>query len=38
MEGNNPYPLLRHEIFAELRLIFPTFTERVADVLVTGHR
>jgi mannitol 2-dehydrogenase len=32
MEGNNPYPLLRHEIFAELRLI-PTFTERLADMI-----
>jgi mannitol 2-dehydrogenase len=34
MEGNNPYPLLRHEIFAELRMI-PDFTERLAD-MITG--
>jgi mannitol 2-dehydrogenase len=32
MEGNNPYPLLRHEIFAELRMI-PDFTERLADMI-----
>ena len=34
MEGNNPYPLLRHEIFAELRMI-PDFTDRLAD-MITG--
>jgi mannitol 2-dehydrogenase len=34
MEGNNPYPLLRHEIFAELRMI-PDFTECLAD-MITG--
>ena len=34
MDGNNPYPLLRHEIFAELRMI-PDFTDRLAD-MITG--
>jgi mannitol 2-dehydrogenase len=32
MEGNNPGPLLRHEIFTELRLI-PCFTERFGDMI-----
>jgi mannitol 2-dehydrogenase len=32
MEGNNPYPLLRHEIFAELRMI-PDFTQRLAGMI-----
>jgi mannitol 2-dehydrogenase len=32
MEGNNPGSLLRHEIFAELRLI-PCFTERFGDMI-----
>jgi mannitol 2-dehydrogenase len=38
MEGNNPGPLLRHEIFAELRVI-PTFAERLGDMItaIDGH-
>ena len=32
MEGNNPGPLLQHEIFTELRLI-PAFTERFGDMI-----
>jgi mannitol 2-dehydrogenase len=32
MDGNNPGPLLRHEIFAELRLI-PGFTERLGEMI-----
>jgi mannitol 2-dehydrogenase len=32
VEGNNPGPLLRHEIFTELRLI-PCFTERFGDMI-----
>ncbi|MBO0864020.1 MAG: mannitol dehydrogenase family protein, partial [Mycobacterium sp.] len=32
MECNNPVPLLRHEIFAELRLI-PGFGERLGEMI-----
>lgn len=32
MAGNNPDPLLRHEIFTELRLV-PTFAERLGDMI-----
>ncbi len=33
MAGNNPDPLLRHEIFTELRFI-PAFTEGLGDMIV----
>lgn len=32
MDGNNPRALLRHEVFAELRMV-PGFTERFADMI-----
>lgn len=32
MAGNNPDPLLRHEIFTELRLV-PTFAERLSGMV-----
>jgi mannitol 2-dehydrogenase len=32
MQGNNPGPLLRHEVFTELRLI-PIFTQRFGDMI-----
>jgi mannitol 2-dehydrogenase len=33
MDGNNPEPVLRHEIFAELRVI-PGFTDRLREMIV----
>jgi mannitol 2-dehydrogenase len=32
MDGNNPNALLRHEIFAELRMI-PGFTDRLREMI-----
>ena len=32
MDGNNPDPLLRHEIFAELRMI-PGFADRLREMI-----
>jgi mannitol 2-dehydrogenase len=32
MEGNNPDPLLGHEVFAELRLV-PNFAERLGEMI-----
>jgi mannitol 2-dehydrogenase len=34
MAGNNPDPLLRHEIFTELRLI-PNFSQRLGDMIAS---
>jgi mannitol 2-dehydrogenase len=34
MKGNNPDPLLRHEIFTELRLI-PNFSQRLGDMIAS---
>jgi mannitol 2-dehydrogenase len=32
MDGSNPGALLRHEMFAELRMV-PGFTERLGDMI-----
>jgi mannitol 2-dehydrogenase len=37
MDGSNPGALLRHEIFAELRLV-PGFTERLGDIIADIDR